>query len=56
MHRLESRPDQENFVAPNLYSLAQAKFNPLLTPLAVYDDSITGLVLGETDPMVSSVM
>ncbi|NNE55200.1 MAG: GNAT family N-acetyltransferase, partial [Flavobacteriales bacterium] len=53
---LKVSPDQEPFVAPNVFSLAQAKANPLLTPLAIYDGSICGHEPGENDPMVGFLM
>jgi len=53
---LKVAPDQEEFVAPNVYSLAQAKVNPLLTPLAVYDDAIRAREPSENDPMIGFVM
>jgi diamine N-acetyltransferase len=33
---LEVAPDQRDFVAPNLFSIAQAQFYPTWTPLAIY--------------------
>ncbi len=54
--KLKVAPNQENFVAPNLFSLAQAKVNPLLFPFAVYDDKIRGFDPTENDPMVGFVM
>lgn len=33
---LKVGPGQENFVAPNLFSIAEAKFEPGWTPLAIY--------------------
>lgn len=49
-------PGQENDVAPNVYSLAQAKVNASLTPLAIYDNKIRGVEPGVDDPMVGFVM
>lgn len=40
--RLQVAEDQVNNVASNVYSLAQAKVNPRLVPLAIYDGSILG--------------
>jgi diamine N-acetyltransferase len=54
--RLEVAPDQSDLVAPNVYSLAQAKVNPRLTPLAVYDGRIVGREPGEDDQTVGFVM
>jgi hypothetical protein len=34
---LKVASDQEDFIAPKVYSLAQAKVNPLLTPLAMIE-------------------
>ena len=53
---LEVGESQRDFVAPNVYSLAQAKVNPLLTPWAVYDRAILGRAPGEDDPMVGFCM
>ncbi len=47
---------QKDFVAPNVYSLAQAKVNPLLTPWAIYEGAILGRDIGEDDPMVGFCM
>ena len=35
--RLEVAPEQERFVASNAVSLAQSKYEPEWTPLALYD-------------------
>ena len=48
--------EQLEYVAPNVYSLAEAKVNPLLTPLLAYDDSIRGFEPTESDPPVGFVM
>ncbi|NLX08805.1 MAG: GNAT family N-acetyltransferase [Chloroflexi bacterium] len=49
--KLEPREDQRNFVAPNVYSLAEARFYPELVPLAVYDDkALVGFLMWGTDP------
>ena len=43
--------DQKGFVAPNVYSLAQAKVYPSYTPLAIYhDDEMVGFSLHGIDP------
>lgn len=47
---------QEEDVAPNVYSLAQAKVNPLLTPWAIYDRAVFGRDLGADDSMVGFCM
>ena len=53
---LELAEDQQGFVRSNLYSIAQSKAIPVLTPKAVYNerDEIVGFVLfrGECDPSV----
>jgi diamine N-acetyltransferase len=38
--RLQVADDQREFVASNLYSLAQSKFEPSCVPLAIYDQEI----------------
>lgn len=38
IHKLAVRDDQKNFVASNLYSLAEAKVFPEHVPLAIYAD------------------
>ncbi|MEA2574774.1 MAG: diamine N-acetyltransferase [Chloroflexia bacterium] len=51
---LELAEDQQGFVRSNLYSIAQSKAIPMLTPRAVYNeaDELVGFVLyrGERDP------
>ncbi len=48
---LKVAPDQARFVAPNLYSLAQSKFEPWCTPLGVYHgDTMVGFVMYGKDP------
>src|SRR6185437_9056222 len=43
--------DQEGWVAPNVYSLAQAKFEPERVPLAIYDDdTMVGFVMYNDRP------
>lgn len=50
--KLKVNPDQENFVASNLYSIAEAQFKPGCTPLAVYDDeTLVGFIMYELDVM-----
>jgi diamine N-acetyltransferase len=49
--RLKVHSDQENFVAPNVYSLAQSKYEPGLLPLAVYDgETMVGFVMYSEQP------
>ena len=44
--KLEVREDQKNFVASNVYSIAQSKVEPSYTPWAVYDgDEMVGFVM-----------
>lgn len=44
--RIRVEPTQVHFVASNLYSLAQSKFEPECVPLAVYDDEqMVGFVM-----------
>ncbi|MGC5323833.1 GNAT family N-acetyltransferase [Brevibacillus sp. SYSU BS000544] len=48
---LEPREDQKQFIASNLYSLAQSKFLPNFETLAVYKDQImVGFVMYGKDP------
>ncbi len=51
---LEITDEQQGFVRDNLYSIAQSKAIPVLTPKAVYNerDELVGFVLyrGECDP------
>lgn len=54
--KLKVAPGQENFVASNLFSLAQAKANPLLYPFVVYDDKVRGREPNENEPMIGFVM
>ncbi len=47
---LKVREDQRSFVASNLYSIAQSKFDPC-TPLAVYaGETMVGFLMYGTDP------
>jgi diamine N-acetyltransferase len=46
---------QDRFVATNAHSLAQAKANPLLVPLAIYDRAARGYLTPPV-PMVGFVM
>ena len=43
---LELEPSQARLVAPNVESLAEAKVDPTLVPLAVYDRTALGAPLG----------
>lgn len=36
--RLEVAPEQRNFVASNLYSIAESRFEPGTVPLGIYND------------------
>jgi diamine N-acetyltransferase len=49
---LEVRPEQASFVAPNLFSLVQALFNPSWVPLAIYhQETMIGFVMfGKKNP------
>ncbi len=48
--RLQVAPEQEHFVASNVYSLAQAKAQPECVPLAVYaDGQMVGFVMYALD-------
>ncbi len=42
--RLEVTPDQQHFVAPNVFSLAEAAYDPGLTPVAIYANETETLV------------
>lgn len=49
--RLEVRADQRTFVAPNSYSLAQAAYEPGLTPVAIYEDeTLVGFAMYTKEP------
>jgi diamine N-acetyltransferase len=39
--RINVAPEQRRFVAHNLYSIAESKFNPTFVPLAIYDKDET---------------
>jgi diamine N-acetyltransferase len=44
--RLKVAPEQERFVAPNVYSIAQAYVAPDMTPLAIYEgDDVVGFAM-----------
>ncbi len=51
--RLEVRQDQKGFVASNAFSLAQAAYDPIWLPQAIYDgETMVGFVMStrEADP------
>ncbi len=49
--RLEVAPDQQHFVAPNIYSLAEAAYEPGLTPVAIYaGEALIGFALYTHEP------
>ena len=49
--RLEVAEDQRNFVAPNVYSLAEAAYEPGLAPVAIYaDETLIGFALYTPEP------
>lgn len=48
---LEVAEDQRQFVAPNVYSLAEAAYEPGLTPVAIYaDETLIGFALYTHEP------
>jgi diamine N-acetyltransferase len=48
---LEVAEDQRSFVAPNAYSLAEAAYEPGLTPAAIYaDETLVGFALYTHEP------
>ncbi|HEX5497851.1 MAG TPA: GNAT family N-acetyltransferase [Thermomicrobiales bacterium] len=49
--RLKVAPDQESFVAPNLYSIAECYVEPTWTPLAIYagDEMVGFATIGRDD-------
>lgn len=50
--QLQLRPDQQNFVSPVAFSLAQSKFEPERVPLAIYDDdTLVGFVMYNDQPL-----
>lgn len=53
--RLEVRPGQQAFVAPNFISLAESRFYPEMVPLAIYDDQqLVGFWMYGFDPRDST--
>lgn len=51
--KLELPPDQAGFVAPNVYSIAESKFEPHYCPRAIYaEEDLVGFLMycAETDP------
>jgi diamine N-acetyltransferase len=52
--RLKVREDQQNFVATNVYSLAESKYEPTMVPLAVFDGgTLVGFTMWGIDPETS---
>jgi diamine N-acetyltransferase len=48
---LKVREDQQRFVAPNLFSIAQSKVEPYLVPVAIYDgETMVGFAMYGPDP------
>lgn len=48
---LKLAEDQVDRVAPNVYSIAESKVNPNLTPYAIHlDEEVIGFVMTENDP------
>jgi diamine N-acetyltransferase len=55
--RLQVEPAQAHFVATNAKSLAEAKADPTLVPLAIYDRAALGYVPPHIPvPMVGCIM
>jgi len=52
--RLQVTDEQKSYVAPNLYSIAEAHFEPTYVLLAIYTDDVAGDVTG--DVMVGFIM
>jgi diamine N-acetyltransferase len=49
---LQVDDEQRTYVASNVYSLAEAAYEPVLTPLAVYDgDAMVGFVMYTSQPI-----
>src|SRR5262249_47855792 len=49
--RLEVAEGQRQFVAPNIFSLAEAAYEPGLTPVAIYaDENLVGFALYTHEP------
>ncbi len=49
--RLRPAPGQEHFVASTVYSLAEARVEPSLTPMAIYDGArMVGFTMWGRDP------
>jgi diamine N-acetyltransferase len=49
---IDVAPEQKRFVASNLYSIAEAIFNPTFVPLAIYDgtETMVGFLMYGTNP------
>ena len=49
--KLKVREDQQNFVASNVFSIAQSKVEPYCIPLAIHDgDTMVGFTMYALDP------
>jgi len=49
--KLEAREDQRDFIAPNVWSIAEAQFHPWTRPLAIYDGGVmVGFLVYGKDP------
>lgn len=49
--KLQVRPDQTDFIAPNVWSIAESKFHNALEPMGIYDDdTIVGFLMYGRDP------
>ena len=49
--KLETFEEQKNFVASNVFSIAQSKVEPYLLPLAIYhDEEAVGFIMYGPDP------
>ena len=51
--RIDVAPEQKRFVASNLYSIAEAIFNPTYVPLAIYDEAVSS---SKAETMVGFLM
>ncbi len=49
--KLSIRPDQDGFVAPNVYSIAESRYHPELQPHAIYaDEEMVGFAMYARNP------
>jgi diamine N-acetyltransferase len=49
--KLEVREDQQGFVAPNVWSIAETQFHPWTRPMAIYDGgTMVGFLVYGRDP------